>query len=199
MDLRAVIFDADGVLLTSGFFSDELARTYGLPKSATLPFFTGALEECLVGRADLKQTLAPFLIQWSWPGSAEDFIERWFSHGNSVDPRLVAAIAGLRQRGLRCYLATNQEHYRVAYMREQMGFGEIFDGIFFSGKLGCKKTDARFYQEVMRAIELSGAEILFWDDTLDNIVAAREQGWNAEHYRSFAEFEQTLAAYLQRQ
>ncbi|HEY0737733.1 MAG TPA: HAD-IA family hydrolase [Herpetosiphonaceae bacterium] len=197
MDLKAVIFDADGVLLTSGFFSEELERSYGLPTSATLPFFTGALEACLVGRADLKQTLAPFLVQWSWPGSDEDFIERWFSHGASVDPRLVETIAGLRQRGLRCYLATNQESYRIAYMREKMGFDQIFDGIFYSGGLGCKKTDARFYHEVMRATELTGAEILFWDDTFDNIVAARAQGWNAEHYRSFEEFAPILATYLQ--
>lgn len=197
MDLKAVIFDADGVLLTSGFFSEELERSYGLPTSATLPFFTGPLEECLVGRADLKQTLAPFLEQWHWPGSAEDFIERWFSHGASVDARLVETIVGLRQRDLRCYLATNQEAYRIAYMREQMGFDQLFDGIFYSGGLGCKKTDARFYQAVMRATELSGAEILFWDDTFENIVAARAQGWNAEHYRSFEEFQPTLATYLQ--
>jgi putative hydrolase of the HAD superfamily len=197
MDLKAVIFDADGVLLTSGFFSEELERSYGLPTSATLPFFTGALEECLVGRADMKQVLAPFLAQWNWPGSTEDFMERWFSHGAGVDLRLGETIAGLRQRGLRCYLATNQESYRIAYMREQMGFDQLFDGIFYSGGLGCKKTDARFYHAVMRATELTGAEILFWDDTFENIVAARAQGWNAEHYRSFEEFEPTLATYLQ--
>lgn len=197
MDLKAVIFDADGVLLTSGFFAEELERSYGLPTSATLPFFTGALEPCLVGQADLKQELAPFLKQWNWPGSADDFIERWFEHGASVDPRIVATIGELRQRGLRCYLATNQEPYRIAYMREQMGFEQLFDNIFFSGGIGCKKTDGRFYHVVMQATDLRGAEILFWDDTFENIVAAREQGWHAEHYRSFEEFEQTLATYLQ--
>ncbi|MBV9791451.1 MAG: HAD-IA family hydrolase [Chloroflexi bacterium] len=197
MDVKAVIFDADGVLLTSGFFSEELERSYGLPTSATLPFFTSALEPCLVGQADLKQELAPFLKQWSWPGSVDDFIERWFSHGASVDPRIVATIAELRRRGLRCYLATNQEPYRMAYIREQMGFEQIFDDFFFSGGIGCKKTDSRFYQVVMQATDLRGAEILFWDDTFENIVAAREQGWHAEHYRSFEEFEQTLATYLQ--
>lgn len=198
MDIQAVVFDADGVLLETAFFSDELERAYGLPKSATLPFFEGALEECILGRADLKQELEPFLATWQWPGSAQDFIDRWFAFADRVDPGLVETITRLRRRGLRCYLATNQEPYRIAYMRERMGFDEIFDEIFFAAALGCKKTDARFYQQVMQATHLAGEQIVFWDDSLDNIKVACEQGWHAEHYRSFAEFEQTFAGYLER-
>jgi putative hydrolase of the HAD superfamily len=197
MTIQAVIFDADGVLLETAYFSDELERSYGLPRSATLDFFTVALEACLLGRADLKQTLAPFLAGWNWAASTEDFLDRWFAHGDRVDRRLVAAIGELRRRGLRCCLATNQEHYRVAYMRQVMGFDQLFDEIFFSAAIGCKKTDAAFYRHVMQKLKLSGSQILFWDDTPANVAAARSQGWHAEHYRSFEEFQPMLAAYLE--
>jgi putative hydrolase of the HAD superfamily len=197
MPIHAVIFDADGVVLEGALFSKELERSYGLPTSASLDFFNGALEDCLLGRADLKQTLEPFLAQWRWPSSTDQFLERWFAHGDRVDRRLVATIAELRQRGIRCCLATNQEQYRIAYMRQRMGFDQIFDAIFFSAAIGCKKSDAAFYHSVTRTLGLSGAEILFWDDTPGNIQVARSQGWHAEQYRSFEQFQQMLPTYLE--
>jgi putative hydrolase of the HAD superfamily len=197
MKIQAVVFDADGVVLAITRFSDYLEREYNLPQTETLKFFDGALEACLLGRADLKQTLAPFLVAWRWPGSVEDFIERWFSYANVVDKRVLEVIAGLRQRGLGCYLATNQEHERIRYMQTTMGFATIFDAIFFAAAIGCKKTDTAFYDHVTQRLGLKPEEILFWDDAPDNIATARSYGWHAEHYQDFADFTRRLSAYVE--
>ena len=37
--------------------------------------------------------------------------------------------------------------------------------------------------------------ILFWDDLEINLLAARENGWNAENYTELDEFEKTMNKY----
>ena len=195
--IRAVLFDADGVVVHPNRFGEYLAREHGLTHEHTREFFQGIFLECLVGRADLKTAMAPFLTRWGWPGTVDAFLERWFREEDAPDERMLAVIADLRQRGVPCYLATNQERYRLAYMREQMGFGQIFDGIFASAEIGAIKHDRAFYAGVTAALGLPADAILFWDDSAGNVEAARAYGWNAEHYRDFAAFQGAMQSYIE--
>jgi hypothetical protein len=45
----------------------------------------------------------------------------WFEVENAVDTRVIGVIRVLQRAGLTCYLATNQERYRAAYMKTVMG------------------------------------------------------------------------------
>ncbi len=89
MPVKAVIFDADGVVLIPKRFSDYLEREYNITHVQTHDFFYGALEECIRGRGDLKQMLPPFLRQWGWPHSSDKFLQEWFDYGNAVDQRVL--------------------------------------------------------------------------------------------------------------
>jgi putative hydrolase of the HAD superfamily len=194
--IQALLFDADGVVIHPWRFAEYLAREHGLTFDHTRDFFQGIFLECLVGRADLKTAIAPFLARWGWPDTVDAFLQRWFIEEDAPDRRMLAAIADLRRRGLPCYLATNQEHYRLAYMREQMGFGQIFDGIFASADIGAMKHDRAFYTTVTAALSLPADVILFWDDSAGNVAVARAYGWHAEQYIDFDAFQLTIQHYL---
>jgi putative hydrolase of the HAD superfamily len=196
MQIKAVVFDADGVVILPNRFAEYLEREHHLTREHTSDFFRGIFEECLVGRADLKQELAPYLVKWGWLASTDEFMHRWFTEEHVVDQRVTSVVADLRQRGIRCCLATNQEKYRIEYMQTTMGFSSLLDMIFFSGGLGYKKPDAAFYQHVEQALQLARSEILFWDDAPINVEAARRRGWNAEEYTNFEAFERKMLAYL---
>jgi HAD superfamily hydrolase (TIGR01509 family) len=105
-----------------------------------------------------------------------------------VDEWLLAAVAEARGQGIRAYVATNQERYRVEYMRKQMGFDTHFDGIFSSAQLGLKKPDMRFFAAVSGTLALPIEQIIFWDDSQANIDAARAHGWQAELYTDYDRF-----------
>ena len=162
----------------------------------TRPFFQGVFEDCLLGRTDLKIVLPPFLQQWQWPGSVDQFVNTWLEVENAVDGRMVQVIQDLRRSGLLCCLGTSQEQYRADYMRSTMGFAGLFDHLFFSCELGCQKPDSAFFQVVAQTLGLSGGQILFWDDSLANVQGARECGWNAEAYTDFESFQTKLDQYL---
>ena len=190
MSIKAVIFDADGVLVFPWRFAEHLSGELGITQEATRAFFEGKFTDCLLGTRDLAAVLPPYLAEWGWTGSCEEFMQLWFSVEDAVDARFMGAAQELRGAGVTCCLASNQEEHRSEYMRTVMGFGREFDTLFFSCEIGAKKPDARFYAAVEAALGLSGEQIAFWDDSPRHVDAAKERGWRAELYTDYETFQQ---------
>lgn len=195
--IKILIFDADGVLINSERFSKRLAREYGISTDKTTPFFTGIFNECLIGNADLKESITPYLNEWGWKKSVDDFLDYWFSSEHSVDMELINEIQKYRDKGIKCFVATNQEKHRAKYMLEKMGFTDSFDKLYASAHLGCKKPSFDFYEKITKELgEIKKEEILFWDDTKENITGAIEFGINAELYISIEDFKTKMKKYF---
>ncbi len=196
MSIEAVIFDADGVVIFPWRFARYLEEEQGITPEMVRPFFHGVFNDCLVGERDLKEALAPFLPEWGWQRSVEEFVALWFEVENAADARVIEVVRDLRRSGLTCCLATNQEAYRAEYMTKMMGFEHIFDRLFFSCDLGCQKPSRIYYDRIAKALGLEGRSILFWDDGESNVAAARLCSWNAELYTDFSAFKKGLVTYF---
>ena len=153
-------------------------------------------QECLVGRADLREVLPPFLERWGWPHSLDDYIERWFEEEREVDERLVTVVGLVRRAGVPVYMATNQERHRLEFMRTTMGFDGIFDEVFCSALLGTKKPEREFFTSITAALGVPAEGILFWDDSSAHVAGARLAGWQAEVYSDFDAFVNKTSAML---
>jgi putative hydrolase of the HAD superfamily len=196
--IKVVLFDVDGVLADGGMFSQHLERDYGITQQMVGPFFKGSFQQCLVGSADLKQELVQHLQQWGWQGSVDEFVDYWFRSEHSINEPLVQAVQQMRQSGLRCYLATDQEKYRTAYILDHMGFANSFDGMFSSAHIGYTKRDQRFFAHILQALpDVKATEILFWDDTPAKVESARAADLQAEVYHDFASFMEKMKQYLE--
>ncbi|GLV58184.1 hypothetical protein KDH_50180 [Dictyobacter sp. S3.2.2.5] len=194
--IQILLFDIDGVLANGEAFSEQLERDYGISPTMTAPFFQEKFLACLNGTADLKTEIAPYLQQWGWTRSVDALLDYWFTCEHVIDAPLVAFIQQLRQRGICCYLATQQEKYRTAYVLKQMGFARDFDGMFSSADLGVLKRDVAFFQRILDALPaIDPSNVLFWDDTPLNVEVARQAGIQAEIYTDFSHFQQTIQAY----
>ncbi|MBO0795430.1 MAG: HAD-IA family hydrolase [Ktedonobacteraceae bacterium] len=196
--ITTLLFDVDGVLAISrGLFSERLAKDYGVTREMSAAFFRqGTLYQCLIGAADLKEEIVPYLPQWGIPLGVDDFLAYWFDTENVIDHALLAAIQQLRNKGSRCYLATNQERHRTAYILQEMGFARHFDGMFSSSSIGCVKTDPAFFEHVLRTLEgVQAHEILFWDDLVENVETARKVGLQAEVYTSYQDFIEKMSRF----
>jgi putative hydrolase of the HAD superfamily len=194
--IKVVIFDADGVVIFPWRAAQLFAQEYGITREMTSAFFGGIFEDCLTGKADLKEVLPPYLDQWGWQASLDDFIRVWFQAEHAPDERVISVVRALQKSEYTCCLATNQEKYRAEYIKTEMGFTGIFDRLFFSCELGCKKPDRAYYEHIATTLELEGADILFWDDSPSSVDGARACGWNAEVYTGFEEFVTRLASHL---
>ncbi len=196
MLIEAVIFDADGVLvINSHKFSAQLQKDYNVPVAQTLPFFQGKFQECLVGTADLKEEIAPYLSGWGWKGSVDEFMQYWFKTEHNIDEPLVEYIKELKRRGIKIFVGTNNEKYRTEYLIESMGFGEIFNKVYGAGHIGFKKPNPDFFQYIVRAEKLNKNKTILWDDDPENIEGALRAGIRAEVYVSFEDFKEKMEKY----
>lgn len=186
--ISTLIFDADGVLINGEQFSEVLARDYNVDKTKEKEFFTTHFQECLVGKADLKESIAPYLSSFGWKGTTDEFLSYWFKSGHSLDEALIDCVQKLRQSGKQVVLATNQEKYRTDYMLKHMGFEGAFDKIYSSAHLGLKKPAVEFFAKVIDDLDVRKDDVLFWDDDQRNIDGAREYGIHAEFYTNYDSF-----------
>ncbi len=197
MSIQAVVFDADGVLVFPDRFAEHLTREHQITQEATQAFWQGKFSDCILGKADLGTVLPPYLKEWGWQGSADEFMQLWFSVEDAVDMRVLNAAKMLREAGFVCCLASNQEPHRAKYMSDVMGFSTFFDHLFFSGVLGMKKPDVRFYEAIETALGMSGEQIAFWDDSPTHIETAKQRGWSAELYIGYEEFQRQADALME--
>lgn len=195
--LKAMLFDVDGVLAIGEPWKNKLELDHGITAEMTRVFYReGTFYACLVGKANLKEEIAPYLPQWGWVHSVDDFLDYWFSAEDHRNEPLLAFIQQQRQKGISCYLATMQEQYRTAYILEQMGFAQQFDGMFSTYAIEHPKHEPAFFQYILHKLApIQANEILFWDDTPRNVAAAREVGMRAEVYTEFADFLERMGAY----
>lgn len=192
--ITTLILDADGVLINGERFSDVCARDLDGDPEKYREFFTTIFQECLVGKADLKDSIAPYLPSFGWNGTVDEFLDYWFKAEHSLNEEFMEYVQKLRQSGLTVVLATNQEKYRTQYMLDHMGFQDAFDKIYSSAHLGLKKPAVDFFAKVVDELGVSKEETLFWDDDQENIDGALLYGIHAEFYTDYNSFLDTMSS-----
>lgn len=194
--IKAVIFDADGVLVhREKYFSEILAEKYGIPLEKSMKFFNGDFLECLVGRKDMKKVLPKYLKDWGWKDSLENLLISWFNSEDKIDDRLSDYIKKLRSAGIKIFIGTNNERYRTEYLRDKQGLGLLAHKVYGSGLIGIMKPDHRFFEHILNENHLRKDEVLFWDDDMINVESARSYGLQAQVYKDFKSFEKAMGLY----
>ena len=196
--IKAIVFDADGMVIVGGRFSRRLARDYGISTNNIDKFFeTDSFGDCKIGKADLKKRIKPYLEKWGWKGTIDEFLDYWFSSEYKLDREMVSIIDKLRQGGVKCYLATDQEKYRTNYIINDMGLGEVFDAVVSSVFVGYKKTEPEFYPRLFEIMkkdlsDLEKNEVLFWDHEDKKRDQAEHFGFETMHYENLNQFKEAL-------
>jgi len=168
-----------------GFDHEEMARD----------FFRRDFLEVLRGRLDLYVALHEYFGPKGLTDRLEEFVTYWFERDSVIDHELLADVAAWRQRtGGRVFAATNQEHHRIAWLRDKAGLAAHFDEIVYSAALGVCKPDRVFFTNAQARMGVQNSRsILFVDDTPANIDAARPLGWRAVLYRGRESLARVLA------
>ena len=173
-----MLFDADGVLQGArAGWTEELTAWGGSRAEEFLLAVAAADTSCLTGN-DFVAAMREVLLQFEISAPLEDVIDRQF--WIEVRQPMLDAVRAVRDLGLRCGLATNQQNLRGGYMRRTLGFETIFDEQFYSFELGVAKPDAGYFQAIMDRIDVSPNRVLFIDDHDANVAGAREIGIRSE-------------------
>jgi HAD superfamily hydrolase (TIGR01509 family) len=182
MKNKIYMFDADGVVIQSQMFSFKYAQEFNINISKLDNFFKTDFQACLVGKSDLKIVIKPWLKKWNWSKSVDEFLDYWFKAEHKINFELIENIRELRKSKIKCVLATNQEKYRLEYMKKEMDFETTFDKIYSSNLIGFKKPNIQYYTHILNDLNENPSNIVFYDDRQENIESAKSLGINSILY-----------------
>ena len=193
---KILFLDVDGVIVSKEtYFSTRYAREFGVPVEKLLLFFETEFRECNTGKKDMKEVLGKYLADWQWKGSVDELLRYWFEDGSVPDAEVMAIVKNCRNKGIRCYLATDQEKYRATYLWNDLGLAKDFDGSYFSCDLGARKHEALYWEKVLAGLgNPDPVGVSFWDDEEENIEVAKKTGINAHLFTSIEDLKRELKA-----
>jgi putative hydrolase of the HAD superfamily len=114
------------------------------------------------------------------------FGEAYFEHLRPNET-MIELMRGLRHRGYRMALCTNNVREWEPRWRSMLPVDAIFEIVVDSGFVGVRKPDRRIYELTLERLALPAEACLFVDDIELNCAAASELGMHAIHFRDNAQ------------
>ena len=107
-------------------------------------------------------------------------------------PGSIALLEELAARGVALYALSNWAAETFERTHRHFPFLSLFDGLVISGRIGLAKPDPRIFRHLLERHDLRAEEVVFVDDKLHNVEAARAVGMDAELFEGPARLRETL-------
>lgn len=117
---------------------------------------------------------------------------RWTEYRGELVPETIALIDELNENGHAVFAFTNGTSLIEQEIRGH-GLEEKFQRVVNSADLGHRKPEPQAFEAAHRTIEehlgrgVDHGKVVFVDDRMDNIEAARKFGWEGIHFVSIAD------------
>lgn len=191
---KVILFDLDGVLtLPEEAFSSIYTKSQGYDIKPFTHFFENEWVGFVTGKSDLKEHITNNPDLWKWDGTPDELLNFWFTAEDVKNDQLLETVRVARKSGIKCYIATEQEKYRTNYIKEVM-FKNEFDGVFSTAEIGYKKNNRKFYEAIIKMLNVPPADILFFDDSQSKIDVALEAGLDARLYEGVEQVQSIVQA-----
>jgi putative hydrolase of the HAD superfamily len=128
------------------------------------------------------------------PETFQEFGEEFWA-GDSLDRHLVDFIKSL-QGDYTTVLLSNAWDDMRPMLTDPWNIEGIFDHIFISSELKTYKPEPEIFQIVIDTLNKDPGKMVFVDDFPENIVAARQAGFNAIQFKDREQVLAELAEYL---
>lgn len=199
--IKVILFDYGGVLAEEGFRNGllALAREQALDVNA-MPF--DAMQAVydsgyVLGRGNVHDFWALLRERTGLQGDDEVLTQRILA-GFVLRPWMISLVGQLREQGYRTGILSDQTNW-LDWLNARDHFYEVFDDVFNSYTMGKGKRDPGLFDEIAHRLALTANEILFVDDSEENIQRAKSAGWQTIHYVDRAQFTSTLEQVLSAQ
>lgn len=188
----AVLFDLGGVLLP---FDRErrvaaIVERLDVGAEAVREIFAGDLPRRMdLGEADERDFAAAFSALAGRPirpDEARDLLLSVF------EPPNLALWALARALGGKARIAGFSDN--PAFVRQMLADPDVLDPLILSSEIGAAKPSPAAFAAVEARLGLAGEALLFIDDGLANVEAARRRGWDAIRFVSNDQVAEALAA-----
>ena len=193
LNARALLFDLGGVVLEFDFgraFASWAAASGADPNTLRRRFgFDDAYKQHERGQIDASQYFAHLRCLLQVDLSDDALATGWNAIFVGEMPRVRAILTKLAGC-LPLYAFTNSNPTHIEECRRR--FPEVLDlfrKVFVSSAIGKRKPEADAFQEISRALREPLEQIMFFDDSQENVHAAQALGMPAVHIRTTHDIE----------
>lgn len=184
--IHTVIFDLGGVLVRTEdrLPRQLLAEKYGMTyeEMDSLVYASPTSKEAGEGKISAEQHKETVLKTLGLPLDSFNSFGDEFWAGDRLDKKLVEFIESLQGEYTTVLLSNAWDDLRPLLVNLWKIDG-IFDHIFISAEVKLAKPDPRIYQHVINELQQDPSEMIFVDDFIENVKAARAEGLRAIHFR----------------
>ncbi len=186
MPIRALIFDFGGVITNMRWdVAHELEQEHQLERNTLLRTLYDADDwrsiEIGQGEIDVWRESAHKRLEEAAGRSLPYLHEQWRNSWGLIEDN-IALIRALRPP-YRISILSNADLTLEERLRDTLKLHHLFDDIVCSAVVGMAKPEPRIYQLAAERLRLATEECVFIDDLERNVLAARETGMSAIHFR----------------
>lgn len=197
MTVEAVIFDIGNVLIE---WQPEryYDRTVGPERRRAM--FAAVDLHAMNDRVDRGEGFREVIYETAeaHPGFADEirqWHDNWIELASPAIPGAVALMRRLRAAGVPVFALTNFGVESFALAQTHYDFLSEFDHAYVSGHMKVTKPDPEIFRMVEAHCGIAPDRLLFTDDRVDNVAAARARGWNAHLFDGPEGWARALAAH----
>jgi 2-haloacid dehalogenase len=193
-----VVFDIGNVLVR--WNPRNLFRKTMKDEARMERFLAAALSMDFVALTDITADFSKAVAERAkaFPEFARElhlFDERWVETLGGPIEENVVLLRRLKAAGHPVYALSNFATVKFAIARQMFDFLNVFDDAVISGHVGVVKPDPRIFEILFERVGKRPEQLVFVDDSLRNIEAARALGMPAVHFRPDVDLKRELAAH----
>ena len=193
--IKVITFDLDGVYFPNGKanFISTLGKLGISEEEAKRVFLKSPQmnQEYKNGKMTDEKFWSWAVSEWKLDKSWQELIKLMVD-GYDVNENVVATVRGLKEKGYKTAICSNNFPARVNGLQEKFGFLNNFDVSVFSFKIGVSKPDKKIFEALAKQSEVEPSSIVFADDNPDNLVGAKEVGITTFLYEGFEKYLEQL-------
>ncbi len=110
----------------------------------------------------------------------------------SVNEQIIPLLDELRKKEMPLVLLSNTSRIHFEHIRDQFSILDYFDSFVLSYEVGMIKPEPEIFELAARKAKVSPENCFFTDDILENIIAAREAGLQAEQFHNATQLSRFL-------
>jgi HAD superfamily hydrolase (TIGR01509 family) len=183
---RYVLFDVGGVLLRykDEWLFERVARRSRRPREEIAATLRVLRNELQAGRLDERTLWVRFgrAVRSKAPRHWKGLWVQALRDRGQPNAELVSLAQQLEREGARVGIFSNTDASHVAYFRRRGWFAR-FRPWLLSYELKSVKPEAAAFLRARRRLGVPSSALLFVDDALANVQAARSLGWDAIQFR----------------
>jgi putative hydrolase of the HAD superfamily len=190
MNFKNILFDLGGVILDINI-SATLKRFYELGFPPELMHYPESMQTDVffkyqTGKTSTEEFRNEVRRTTGLEMSDQDFDEAWNAMLIGIPKERTALLKVLSKR-YKLYMLSNTSELHVKVFEKMYldtageSMQDVFEKIYYSHEIGLHKPDREAWEYVIKDANILAEETLFLDDTIHNIKASQELGFQAIH------------------